>query len=94
MFYLNFVRKLLLVAVIGLLTLLATSGRSHAESNSQERNDLDALWNYYNYTYIQNGRVIALDENSITTSEGQSYAMLRAVWSGDRQSFDSIWSWT
>jgi endoglucanase len=29
-----------------------------------------------------------------TTSEGQSYAMLRAVWMGDRREFQLLWSWT
>src|ERR687885_531071 len=29
-----------------------------------------------------------------TTSEGQSYAMLRAVWMDDRREFDLVWSWT
>ena len=29
-----------------------------------------------------------------TTSEGQSYAMLRAVWMGDRAEFDRVWAWT
>ena len=29
-----------------------------------------------------------------TTSEGQSYAMLRAAWVGDRVEFDRVWHWT
>lgn len=29
-----------------------------------------------------------------TTSEGQGYAMLRAVWMDDRQTFDRTWHWT
>jgi endo-1,4-beta-D-glucanase Y len=29
-----------------------------------------------------------------TTSEGQSYGMLRAVWMGDRREFDLVWGWT
>jgi endoglucanase len=28
-----------------------------------------------------------------TTSEGQAYAMLRAVWLGDRDTFDRVWQW-
>ena len=38
--------------------------------------------------------MISLDEDEITTSEGQSYAMLRAVWSNDRETFDQVWKWT
>lgn len=29
-----------------------------------------------------------------TTSEGQAYALLRAVWVGDRDLFDRVWRWT
>ncbi len=55
---------------------------------------LSALWGYYKFHYIENGRVISLDEDRITTSEGQSYAMLRAVWGDDRETFEQVWSWT
>ncbi|MDH4186473.1 MAG: glycosyl hydrolase family 8, partial [Nitrospira sp.] len=44
--------------------------------------------------YIQDGRVVSLDEQGITTSEGQGYAMLRAVWSNDRTTFTRVWNWT
>lgn len=60
-----------------------------------ERMDLQAaLWSYYRFHYIDDGRVVSLDEDRITTSEGQSYAMLRAVWSDDRATFDAVWAWT
>ena len=29
-----------------------------------------------------------------TTSEGQAYAMLRAVWMNDHDTFDRVWKWT
>jgi cellulose synthase (UDP-forming) len=53
-----------------------------------------ALWSYYKFHYLDAGRVVSLDENRITTSEGQGYAMLRAVWSGDEDTFESAWNWT
>ncbi|MEN9938695.1 MAG: hypothetical protein RLZZ387_5274 [Chloroflexota bacterium] len=34
------------------------------------------------------------DASGQVTSEAQSYAMLRAVWSGDREAFDRAWAWT
>ncbi len=55
---------------------------------------LTALWSHYKFHSIENGRVISLDEDRITTSEGQSYAMLRAVWGDDRETFDAVWKWT
>ncbi len=53
-----------------------------------------ALWSYYKFHYIENGRVVSRDEDGITTSEGQSYALLRSVWSDDRETFDAVWKWT
>jgi cellulose synthase (UDP-forming) len=55
---------------------------------------LSALWSFYKFHYVDAGRVVSLDEDGITTSEGQGYAMLRAVWSGDAETFASAWDWT
>lgn len=60
----------------------------------RQLDDLSALWSFYKQKYIMNGRVVSWDEQGITTSEGQGYAMLRAVWSGDRPTFDRTWAWT
>lgn len=52
-------------------------------------------WEKYKVEYInKDGRVIDHSLDSITTSEGQSYAMLRALWVGDKNTFDSVWNWT
>jgi len=55
---------------------------------------LEALWTAYQFHYIDGGRVVSLDEGGITTSEGQGYAMLRAVWSNDPNTFERVWDWT
>ncbi|MCI0530970.1 MAG: glycosyl hydrolase family 8 [candidate division Zixibacteria bacterium] len=60
----------------------------------RQLDELSAAWSFYKHKYIDNGRVISLDENGITTSEGQGYAMLRSVWSNDRSTFNSVWNWT
>jgi cellulose synthase (UDP-forming) len=59
-----------------------------------ELDELSALWSHYKYAYIRDGRVISPDEGQITTSEGQSYGMLRAVWQNDHVAFERIWRWT
>lgn len=52
-------------------------------------------WEYYKKNFIVSyGQVIDPDFNDVTTSEGQSYAMLRAVWANDRNTFDGVWQWT
>ncbi len=57
---------------------------------------LQDLWSGYKSTYIENGTYRTLDrqQNDITTSEGQSYTMLRAVWIDDQDTFDKSWKWT
>ncbi len=56
---------------------------------------LTSSWEKYKRQFINgDGRVIDYGNNSLTTSEGQSYALLRAVWVDDKQAFDQIWKWT
>ncbi len=75
-----------------------------AYSNSKYRNTtrsfspytlISSSWVKYKEQFInQDGRVIDTSRNNITTSEGQSYAMLRSVWIDDKPMFDLIWKWT
>lgn len=52
-------------------------------------------WNYYKKYFISNdGRVIDYQRGSITTSEGQAYAMIRALRLKDKETFDKIYYWT
>jgi cellulose synthase (UDP-forming) len=81
------------------LPLLAL-GCGHGEASrtrdarARERDALSALWSFYKYAFVEAGRVVARDEGGVTTSEGQGYAMLRAVWAGDRAGLDQVWRWT
>lgn len=54
---------------------------------------LRSSWNTYKKQFIQNGRTID-PYNAVTTSEGQSYALLRSVWMDDKKVFDESWNWT
>lgn len=51
-------------------------------------------WEWYKNAFIDNGRIVDHSQKEITTSEGQSYALLRAVWMDDQTTFDSVWQWT
>jgi endoglucanase len=57
---------------------------------------LSVLWESYkkNYWESATGRTVDHQRNDITTSEGQSYTMLRAVWQDDKATFDKTWAWT
>lgn len=56
---------------------------------------LSSSWEKYKLEFINNdGRVIDYSQGDVTTSEGQSYALLRAVWIDDKPTFDLAWKWT
>jgi endo-1,4-beta-D-glucanase Y len=51
-------------------------------------------WESYKDEFMEDGRVIDPGADGTTTSEGQAYAMLRAVYMKDREAFDRSWGWT
>ena len=56
---------------------------------------LRSTWQGYKTDEIQSdGRVIDHGRAGVSTSEGQSYALLRAVWMDDRPTFARVWTWT
>ncbi len=55
---------------------------------------LQQSWEAYRQRFIQpDGRVIDWEANERSTSEGQAYALLRAVIIGDRDTFDRTLKW-
>jgi len=55
---------------------------------------LGESWAHYVARFIQaDGRVIDHKGGGVSTSEGQAYAMLRAVWMQDRSTFDKTYQW-
>lgn len=85
---------LLLGASPALTALTQHQSERSSDRYIRQLDNLSALWSFYKQKYIVNGRVVSWDEQGVTTSEGQGYAMLRAVWSGDRTTFDHTWTWT
>ena len=55
---------------------------------------LARTWASYKARFIQGGRVSDPGRGGDSTSEGQSYALLRAVYADDRATFDEVWDWT
>jgi endo-1,4-beta-D-glucanase Y len=51
-------------------------------------------WESYKGRFVEDGRVVDPKSGGATTSEGQAYAMLRAVYMDDKGAFDQIWGWT
>lgn len=57
---------------------------------------LKSLWNEYKQNYVDpaTARTVDRQKGDVTTSEGQSYTMLRAVWMDDKATFDRSFEWT
>ncbi len=88
-------RQIVIVAaLIFALCPFVVFSKEKPKDKIAQLDSLQSLWSFYKFNYIESGKVISRDEKGITTSEGQSYAMLRAVWADDRDVFDSVWVWT
>jgi len=55
---------------------------------------LDQTWKDYKERFVHDYGMVVDPATGQTTSEGQAYAMLRAVWMGDKKAFDGVWGWT
>src|SRR5690606_20916649 len=63
--------------------------------NNSTKTQLLYAWNYYKANFIQSyGQVVDPQGDDLTTSEGQSYAMLRAALMNDEVAFKGLWLWT
>jgi len=88
------VETLLSSTALCIFAALSCSGKNSATQSSALPSSLSNSWTFYAQTFIQaDGRVIDRSAGDISTSEGQSYAMLRAVWIDDRAVFDKSYSW-
>jgi endoglucanase len=87
------IRRLLATPALALALTLTTVCAPARAATSEEV--LRESWAAYKTRYIQSdGRVLDPSTGYITTSEGQSYAMLRAAWMDDRETFARAWTWT
>jgi endo-1,4-beta-D-glucanase Y len=91
-----------LAIILVLLTVFASQtfqtsalAQSKIPATPQFDQILTTSWNAYKQQFIQqDGRVIDWMSEGNTTSEGQSYAMLRSVWMNDPQAFNICFGWT
>lgn len=91
---LRLIRKLLILFMWAWLACLPSP---EAERRYQEQLEgiLRDSWAFYKKHFIlEDGRVIRPENHGDTISEGQAYALLRAVWSGDQPTFDRVYHWT
>jgi endoglucanase len=85
------------IVLVILCAVLIAAPHIHPQTRifSNERVLLE-LWSTYKKTTLEPGTLRTLDKSldNITTSEGESYTMLRSVWMDDRTTFDASWKWT
>lgn len=63
--------------------------------NQRNNLNLRKSYDFYKENFVsQDGRIIDYGKNNITTSEGQSYMLLRSLIMNDREAFDLVYSWT
>ncbi|MBW4468565.1 MAG: glycosyl hydrolase [Pegethrix bostrychoides GSE-TBD4-15B] len=66
-----------------------------ADSTAASPELLLQSWQLYRGRFIQgDGRIIDREADDRSTSEGQAYALLRAVWIDDQESFELVLQWS
>ena len=92
----NYFSKKTLIAICIGLVISIVLGLFVIQNSNKDKKILDLLWANYKSQYIdkESGRAIDEQSKGITTSEGQSYSMLRSVISNDKSTFDKSWHWT
>jgi endo-1,4-beta-D-glucanase Y len=89
---------ILLTGAIAIVALIAyrNSGKNNEPLIFSPLQIVNATWLAYKSAYVEPNtfRTVDTERGGVTTSEGQSYTMLRAVWIGDKDTFDGAWAWT
>lgn len=81
---------LIIAVIVVAFTLIIRSGETDASDVC-----LKQSYNLYLEKFMsKDGRIIDPDRDKITTSEGQSYMMLRSVAMGNKKVFDLVYKWT
>lgn len=85
-----------ITAIVVLIVIIFIRNYQYNQENQAYESTLNQSWKYYKNKYIQyDGRVIDNSTmNSQTTSEGQSYAMMRSVILGDKTTFEKTSKWS
>lgn len=88
----------LIIVVIAtmVVVLYQNSHKKSVPTVFSSKDMLNALWQRYKDIYLEKGTGRTLDKQRdfITTSEGESYTMLRSVWLDDKETFDKSLKWS
>ncbi len=84
--------KIVLFLFLIVASLFVLFSASRATSNKFIL--LHETWRGYKYYFIDTDGRVKRPQTQDTVSEGQAYAMLRAVWMNDKKTFDLCYRWT
>lgn len=79
------------------ITIIFLTGIFTVKSCQSKENKFPIKKSYENYKknfMTKDGRIMDPEKNNITTSEGQSYMMLKSLIVGDRKTFDLVYKWS
>jgi len=80
---------------IFLLLLVSSSSCRDVDTQSNDSQVIiEKTWIGFKELFIESDGRVKRVKDSDTVSEGQAYAMLRAVWMNDKVSFDKCYKWT
>lgn len=83
------------LAGIVILVLCSTLGfASFSQPPGDLETTLEKSWHFYKTRFMVDGQRVESNHYGGTITEGQSYALLKAVWMNDRPTFDRTWQWT
>jgi endo-1,4-beta-D-glucanase Y len=83
-------------AVLFLVVQYVNSSQRQVPIIFSQKEVLENTWAAYKINALepQTGRTLDKSQNNLTTSEGESYTMLRAVWMDDKETFDKSLKFT
>jgi endoglucanase len=81
-----------LACFIGVLMICRSTSAPRADRPIPEV--LRQSWVFYKTRMMINGERVNSNHYKGTITEGQSYAMLKAVWMNDPKTFERVWAWT
>jgi len=80
-----------------IILVISLSSSSCSDKNTKSNDSqivIEKTWIGFKEIFIKSDGRVKRVENSDTVSEGQAYAMLRAVWMNDKVYFDKCYRWT
>lgn len=84
----------LIVIFIAVIVVVFTLSLKDGKTNESERCLKKSYNTYLEKFMTKDGRIMDFDRKNITTSEGQSYMLMRSVAMGNRNTFDLVYKWT